>query len=378
MKTKISDIQFKVGLFIFLGLVIFFVFIFSQGKFMRGRGYELKVVYNYVGGLDTGAPVRVSGYKVGEVKDIDLSIEQEKPKIVVTVRINPKIHLGRHSRFTVRNYGIIGEKYMEIMPTGLNDTPIIKPGERVIGEDPLPLERFLSTGEDILKNLNSILISINKVTQDENLKTQISQIIEGTKNLVLKTSDTVGSFNDLASTWDSAIAEIGPDLKDLISNVNSSSKEVNSILIDNRKKIDNIITNLDHTALELNRTIPIASEQIKNSGEAFIKTNNKITQLIEKTESQGLFADLITDTEIAREIKETIKGLKQTSTDLDISFAKLEYVSDQISSILSNIQEGKGTVGKLFMQDELYNEIFEMVQDLKAHPWKILFRGKEK
>jgi len=378
MKTKISDIQFKVGLFIFLGLVIFFVFIFSQGKFMRGRGYELKVVYNYVGGLDTGAPVRVSGYKVGEVKDIDLSIEQEKPKIVVTVRINPKIHLGRHSRFTVRNYGIIGEKYMEIMPTGLNDTPIIKPGERVIGEDPLPLERFLSTGEDILKNLNSILISINKVTQDENLKTQISQIIEGTKNLVLKTSDTVDSFNNLASTWDNTIAGIGPDLKDLISNVNSSSREVNSILIDNRKKIDNILTNLDQTTLELNRTISIASEQIKNSGEVFVKTNNKINELIEKTESQGLFADLITDTEIAREIKETIKGLKQTSPDLDISFAKLEYVSDQISSILSNIQEGKGTVGKLFMQDELYNEIFEMVQDLKAHPWKILFRGREK
>jgi len=168
MKTKKLSIQFKVGLFIFLGLVIFFVFVFSQGKILRGRGYELKIVFTNVGGLDPGAPVRVSGFRVGEVKNIALSLEQDRPKIIVSIRINPEIRLGRQSKFTVRSYGIIGEKYMEILPTGLNDLPLIEPGETLKGEDPLPMERFLSTGEDILKNLDRLLVSLNKIQKTNN------------------------------------------------------------------------------------------------------------------------------------------------------------------------------------------------------------------
>ncbi len=116
MKVKDFNLQFRVGLFIFLGLIIFFVFVFSQGKILRGKGYDIKVVYNYVGGLDPGAPVRVSGYRVGEVRNIELLLEKDRPRIVVTIRIKPEIRLGRHSRFLVRNYGIIGEKYLAIIP----------------------------------------------------------------------------------------------------------------------------------------------------------------------------------------------------------------------------------------------------------------------
>ncbi|MCM8815802.1 MAG: hypothetical protein NC931_07505, partial [Candidatus Omnitrophica bacterium] len=83
-------------------------------------------------------------------------------------------------------------------------------------------------------------------------------------------------------------------------------------------------------------------------------------------------------TEIAREIKDTIISLKQTSRNINNAFLKIDYASDQVSAVLSDIRSGKGTVGKLVMGDELYNQIFDMVQDLKAHPWKIFFRGKEK
>ncbi|MCM8764250.1 MAG: hypothetical protein NC830_02640, partial [Candidatus Omnitrophica bacterium] len=99
---------------------------------------------------------------------------------------------------------------------------------------------------------------------------------------------------------------------------------------------------------------------------------------VEKMETQGLFAELITDTEIAKEIKDTIKNFKQSSADLNVAFIKLGYASDHISAVFSDIRSGKGTVGKLVMKDELYNQIFDMVQDLRAHPWKILFRGKDK
>ncbi|HOK79685.1 MAG TPA: MlaD family protein [bacterium] len=383
MKTKGFSLQFRVGLFIFLGLIIFFVFVFSQGKILRGRGYELKVAFNYVGGLDPGAPVRVSGYRVGEVRNIDLVMEQDRPKIIVTVRIKPEIRLGRHSRFMVRNYGIIGEKYMEIISTGLKDTPLIEPGETLLGEDPLPLERLLSVGEDILKNLNSLLVSLNNITRDEKLKEQLHQVVKGTNEVLLKASLAIGNINLLASNWNTTslelnktIADVRPELTDLIVSAKSSSQEINKIVLSNSDRINHIISNLDQSTDKLESAITEISANIKDVSQTFVTTGNRINNFIDRIENKGLFADLISDTEIANDVRATIKSLKQTSTDLDIAFTRLGYASQQLSEILSDIRAGKGTIGKLVAKDDLYNQIFDMVQDLKAHPWKILFRGR--
>ncbi|MCX7705851.1 MAG: MlaD family protein [bacterium] len=383
MKTRLISLQFKVGLFVFLGLIIFFVFVFSQGKILRGKGYEIKVVYNYVGGLDPGAPVRVSGYRVGEVKDIKLVMEQDSPRIIVTISIKPEVRLGRHSRFMVRNYGIIGEKYLEILSTGLKDIPLIEPGETVKGEDPLPMERFLSAGEDILKNLNNVLVSLNKITGDEKLKQELRNIVISANSTLLKASDTLDSFKLLASNWNNTsmqinetIAGIKPDLIQIVSNARNSSTEINQIISNNSEKIGNILSNLEKASSDMEKNLPEISQGIKNASDTFVKTGARIDGFVEKMETQGLFADLISDTEISKDIKDTISILKETSENINVAFIKLGYVSEQIQTVLSDIRGGKGTIGKLVAKDDLYNQIFDMVQDLKAHPWKILFRGR--
>lgn len=383
MKTGIMNLQFKVGLFIFLGLIIFFVFVFSQGKILRGKGYEIKVSYNYVGGLDPGAPVRVSGYRVGEVKNISLLMEHDSPRIIVTIVIKPDVRLGRHSRFLVRNYGIIGEKYLEILPTGLKDVPLIEDGEMVKGEDPLPLERFLNAGEDILRNLDTLLVSLNKITGDENLKKELNNIVKSANNTLLKASDTLNSFNLLASNWNKTsmqineiITEIKPDIVQIVSNAKDSSTEMNQLISSNREKISHILSNLEKTSSDIEKNFSEISKSIKNASDTFVNTGDRINGLVEKIETQGLFADLISDTELSRDVKDTISALKQTSENINVAFIKLGYVTEQIQAVLSDIRAGKGTIGKLISKDELYNQIFDMVQDLKAHPWKILFRGR--
>ncbi|HXK45742.1 MAG TPA: hypothetical protein PL060_07255, partial [bacterium] len=276
-----------------------------------------------------------------------------------------------------------GEKYMEIMSTGLKDVPLIEPGETLKGEDPLPLEKFLSAGEDILKNVNNLLVSLNNVTSDENLKKQLLQIVQGTNQVLLKASFAIDNINVLASNWNKTslelnktIAGIRPEISDLITSAKSASQEINKIVLSNSDRINNIISNLDQSTDKLEQTMLEVSTSIKNVSETFVKTGTKINNFVDKVENQGLVADLISDTEIVNDIKITMKNLKQTSLDLDIALTKLGYASEQLASILSDIRAGKGTVGKLVAKDDLYNQIFEMIQDLRAHPWKILFRGR--
>ena len=43
-------------------------------------------------------------------------------------------------------------------------------------------------------------------------------------------------------------------------------------------------------------------------------------------------------------------------------------------TIVTHIREGRGTVGALLMDEELYDDITEMVRDLKHNPWKLFWR----
>jgi hypothetical protein len=60
---------------------------------------------------------------------------------------------------------------------------------------------------------------------------------------------------------------------------------------------------------------------------------------------------------------------------------KVEKVVDSLDYVLAEVREGKGTIGRLIVDDSLYNDIDEMVKDLKAHPWKLFSKpaeGREK
>lgn len=56
---------------------------------------------------------------------------------------------------------------------------------------------------------------------------------------------------------------------------------------------------------------------------------------------------------------------------------KLEKAVDSFTEILKQVKSGEGSVGMLLFDDSLYNEVESMVEDLKAHPWKLLNKPKE-
>jgi phospholipid/cholesterol/gamma-HCH transport system substrate-binding protein len=68
------------------------------------------------------------------------------------------------------------------------------------------------------------------------------------------------------------------------------------------------------------------------------------------------------------EITETMKDLSATA----------KSVTESADVILKRLERGEGTVGKLLKEEEIYNDLRDFVKDIKAHPWKLLVKGKEK
>ena len=58
-KTKL---EMKVGIFVFIGLIILVTFILSIGGFKTWTsGYKVSFIFDFVNGVKLGAPVRFSG-----------------------------------------------------------------------------------------------------------------------------------------------------------------------------------------------------------------------------------------------------------------------------------------------------------------------------
>src|SRR3954447_9478286 len=111
--------QTKVGILFLVSVVLMVIFAFALGSInLFSNSHELKLAYNFAGGIDVGSPVRVMGIKVGKVKSIEFQPDFKMPdsgaevKLIVTVTIDKKAWptVRKDSQFFINLAGVIGEK----------------------------------------------------------------------------------------------------------------------------------------------------------------------------------------------------------------------------------------------------------------------------
>jgi phospholipid/cholesterol/gamma-HCH transport system substrate-binding protein len=158
-KTKL---ELKVGIFVFIGLVILVIFILSIGGFKTwSSGYHIKLNFNFVNGIKVGAPVRFAGVDVGEVKRIKLEFlpEENRSNVNLDIWVRNIIAIPSDSSVWVNTLGLLGEKYIEIMP-GTDYAHSLKNNDSLAGVDPLPIHQIFNNAENILRNLNDGIAKI--------------------------------------------------------------------------------------------------------------------------------------------------------------------------------------------------------------------------
>src|SRR5690348_15881420 len=134
-------LEFKVGLLILLSSAILIAFIFVLGNFSLRSGFHINVDYDYIGSLQAGAPVKVSGIKVGKVSDVEFrggKIDEKIGKRVqvrLTVWIEDRVRdsIRSDAEFFINTAGVLGEQYLEIVPGRDWEHPPIAAGTVVHG-----------------------------------------------------------------------------------------------------------------------------------------------------------------------------------------------------------------------------------------------------
>ena len=157
-----SKLELKVGIFVFIGFVILTIFILSMKDFKNMTvGYEVNFIFNFANGVKIGAPVRFAGVDVGEIKEINFvtTADDPKPKVRIVGSVKKNITVPVDSTVWVNTLGLLGEKYIEIMP-GKDYSNILAPKQTLVGVDPIPMQEVSVLARDIAKHLDESLARI--------------------------------------------------------------------------------------------------------------------------------------------------------------------------------------------------------------------------
>jgi len=198
-----AKLELKVGIFVFIGLVILTIFILSMKNFKTiTRGYEVNFIFNFANGVKIGAPVRFAGVDIGEIKEINFVTtgNDPKPKVEIRASIRKGVKVPVDSEVWVNTLGLLGEKYIEIMP-GEDYANVLLAKQRLVGIDPIPMQEISVLAEKIAKHLDEGLTGIinkegtvGKLLYDDTIYKELEALITDVRKhpwkLFIKTKET--------------------------------------------------------------------------------------------------------------------------------------------------------------------------------------------
>jgi phospholipid/cholesterol/gamma-HCH transport system substrate-binding protein len=209
-------IETKVGLLGAGAMAFVALFAYYLGlidPFSGGR--ELKVMYNYAGGIEEGSPVRVMGIKVGKVKRITFLPGHKSPQgelvqleVLISMSASAWPSVRKDSQFFINLAGVIGEKFLEISP-GSPDQPELANHQEVRGEDPPRIDQLISQSYglagkviDLLEknkgSLTSTIAQLDRLVTNFNRTLVMLEQARSNKEVARLIDNTVKISDDLA------------------------------------------------------------------------------------------------------------------------------------------------------------------------------------
>jgi len=149
------------GVFFCIGLVLIAASVFFIGldRGLTEPKFQVTVLFNQVGGLVEGSPIRISGVDVGVVGAVDFlnqPIEGRSLKVRMDIYKKYEFEFRKCSKISIRTEGVLGQKLIEI-----SEDHSLKPFDQnatIIGADPLDVE-------DMAAVITSTAVSLQATSQ---------------------------------------------------------------------------------------------------------------------------------------------------------------------------------------------------------------------
>ncbi len=313
MSSSSISPEAKVGIFVVVALIVLGYMSFRVGQkgFTLRSGYLVEVVFDNAAGLERDASVQIAGVEMGRVESIAL----KEGKALVTLRINKNVRLEKDIRASIKTHGILGDKYIEILPGSAQAGYLEEGGQIAQVERQADIDRLLHQIALIADDIKVVTGSLQTVLGGQAGQASLTDIVENTRQLT-------GNLNALVRSNEATI-------RAMLENTRQLTGNLNRVVSANDAKVAAVLDSLKAASREMERTFASLSD---------------ITDKVRKGE--GAVGQLLTD-------KTTVDRLNQT-------IASLQSISDKIN-------EGKGTIGKLINEEETANRLNESLAGINRY-----------
>ncbi len=185
--------EIKIGLFVVLALCVG-IFLWARTQNLAVDTYVLKTYFSYAGGIRENAVVALSGIEVGRVGKINFKYDPEtKVEVVLSIKKGAMVHSD--SVAYIGTSGFIGDAFIGLTP-GTGDYPFAKDGDVIASEDPVQTRELMKRADDISRKLSDTLIDVKELAHNLNIT------VEGNKdnidNIVKNLEQTAINFNEFS------------------------------------------------------------------------------------------------------------------------------------------------------------------------------------
>jgi phospholipid/cholesterol/gamma-HCH transport system substrate-binding protein len=370
MAKNTKEKSIRVGLLVSAALFILMVFLFFIGSeqkiFARKNEYEVRL--ENVTGLSQGNPVRMSGVTIGTIRDIKLPQDpkQKQVEILLMIDRNYAERVRGDSRARLKKLGLLtGDSYIDVSP-GTPRFPALEPGSMIPAQKGTDVEALITSGEDLVENLVQISFSL--------------------KNILQRVDRGEGLIGEMTTA---------PETKQRITDtLLTTLNKTNAALthMESGKGVAGKLIYDDKYAEELTASISAAAKSMQT-------LTASIQGSFEK--GDGMVPALLNDPEGKRRVYEVVDNLRTTSANLatfttslqtgeglvprllndkaygDQALNEFSGLVRQLNEVVSKINNGDGTAGKLISDPSMYesiNDILIGINESKLLRWLIRSR----
>lgn len=332
-------LELKVGALVLASLVALGGFIALLGGFSFHPTYRLFVDYNFSGNIHAGAPVKISGIKVGKVEDIQFMGGEIDPRVQrpvqvrLTLRIEQRASRAIHkdAEFFVNTQGVLGEQYLEIAPGTPAQGPLA-PDAIIEGVNPPRTDLIIARLYEFLDSVTQLLRDDKEVFRD-----------------LLRSSAKV------AKSLDTLLGENRGDIKKLLADLDHLAAESAAVV----SKLDKGLGSADELHKTLANIEAISSAVRADMGPLIQKTKRAL-------DGVGDAAALVGPDER--------KKLLRALDELLALSQKAHALATDAAALTQDLRKGKGTAGALLVDPQVFDDLKELTRDLKRNPWKFFWK----
>ena len=234
MNRHERGLEFKVGIFVFVGLAMLGALVVQFGRLGEGfkSYYNLTVRFNDASGLLKGTDVLLSGARIGKVAGPPRLV-REGGGIAVPLKIYDYIKIPEGTKFTVGSSGLLGDRFVNVtMPPG-QPKGYLPPNAYISGARETGIDDLTREGGALVNDLRGTVQKVDTTMTKLNQETLSTENMQNLKASMEHLNQATGSLAESSKKLDGVIEQAGSTMtsaKEAADNLQNAINDTRKVL----------------------------------------------------------------------------------------------------------------------------------------------------